>query len=42
MKIKDFDMVECEGKIRRVMLSLPDDDSVCIAQYGRSKSRISH
>lgn len=34
MKIKDFDMVECEGKIRRVMLSLPDDDSVCIAQYG--------
>ena len=34
MKIKDFDMVEYEGKIRRVMLSLPDDDSVCIAQYG--------
>lgn len=34
MEIKDFDMVEYEGKIRRVMLSLPDDDSVCIAQYG--------
>lgn len=34
MKIKDFDMVECEGKIRRVMLSSSYDDKVYVAQYG--------
>ena len=34
MKIKDFDMVECEGKIRRVMLSSSYDDEVYVAGCG--------
>ena len=34
MEIKDFDMVECEGKIRRVMLSSSYDNEVYVAGYG--------
>ena len=34
MEIKDFDMVECEGKIRRVMLSSPHDDNLFVAGCG--------
>ena len=34
MEIKDFDMVECDGKIHRVMLSSSYDDEVYIAGCG--------
>jgi hypothetical protein len=34
MEIKNFDMVECEGKIRRVMFSSDDDDEVYVAGCG--------
>ena len=34
MGIKNFDMVECEGKIRRVMFSSDDDDEVYVAGCG--------
>lgn len=34
MKINEFDMVECEGKIRRVMLTSDYDDTVYVAGYG--------
>lgn len=34
MEIKDFDMVKCEGKIRRVMLSSSYDDEVYVSGCG--------
>lgn len=30
MEIKDFDMVECDGEIRRVMMSSTYDDEVYV------------
>lgn len=34
MEIKNFDMVEYKGKVRRVMISSPHDNSLYLAGYG--------
>ena len=39
MEIKNFDMVEYKGKVRRVMISSPHDNSLYLAGYGWGASR---